>query len=773
MAPAEVLPTDGRIRHIEHLAPRAARSGDWPEWVDGRLRAAWTGIGIARPWVHQVLAAETAWAGSHVIMATGTASGKSLGYLMPVLTALLEGAGHPSGRGCTALYIAPTKALANDQSTKLGALGLDLLRAATYDGDTPADERRWLRAHANLILTNPDLLHHSLLPGHERWSQFLRTLKYVVVDECHIYRGVFGSHVACVLRRLRRVARRYGADPIFICASATASEPALTAERLIGASVTAVDDDAAPRGAMTFALWEPPLLPDGGEHGAATRRGVLAEGADLLTDLATRGVRTLAFTRSRRGAESLAMLVRERLDDIDPALVDRVAAYRGGYLPEERRALESALRTGDLRVLASTSALELGIDISGLDAVVTCGWPGTRAALWQQAGRAGRGATDSLAVFIARDDPLDTYLVAHPRTIFDRPVEASVFDPANPHVLGPHLAAAAAEIPLTEPELTEWFGSGARTVVDGLVADGLLRARPTGWYWTSSERASDLADLRGGGHTVRVAEAATGRLLGTVGAGQADLLVHEGAVYVHQGATFVITRLDLDDQIAIAEPRTVDYTTTARENSDVRIVETLRTRPWGPIEVSFGRVEVTAHVVAFARRRLVTGQLLGIEPLDLPERTLETTAVWWTVPDDELTAAGITPDAIGGSAHAAEHAAIGLLPLFATCDRWDIGGISTALHPDTGLCTIVIYDGHPGGAGFAERGFEVADRWLAATRAAMTACECAHGCPSCVQSPKCGNGNEPLDKHGAIALLARCLSHAAHSITPDPPAPMR
>jgi len=770
MAPAEVLPADGRIRHIEHLAPRAARSGDWPEWVDGRLRGAWTGIGIARPWVHQVRAAEAAWAGQHVMLATGTASGKSLGYLMPVLTAVLHGADQPSGRGCTALYIAPTKALAHDQSAKIHELSLTQVRAATYDGDTPADERRWLRAHAHLILTNPDLLHHSLLPGHDRWSQFLRALRYVVIDECHIYRGVFGSHVGAVLRRLRRVARRYGSDPTFLCASATTGDPMATAERLIGAEVTAVDEDAAPRGAQTFALWEPPLLTEGDPRGPATRRSALAEGADLVTDLAARGVRTLAFTRSRRGAESLAMLVRDRAAEVDPTLVDRVAAYRGGYLPEERRMLESRLRTGDLRVLASTSALELGIDISGLDAVVTCGWPGTRSALWQQAGRAGRGAADSLAVFIARDDPLDTYLVTHPEAIFGRPVEASVFDPGNPYVLAPHLAAAAAEMPLTEPELAEWFGPDARAIVDGLVDDGLLRRRPTGWYWTSPERASDLADLRGGGSTVRVAEEGTGRLLGTVGADQAHHQVHAGAVYVHQGETFVITTLDLEDHVAFAEPRAVDYTTVAREISDVRIIETLRSQPWGPVAVSFGRVEVTAQVVAFGRRRLTTGQLLGMEPLDLPARTLETKAVWWTVPDDELEAARIAPQDIAGSAHAAEHAAIGLLPLFASCDRWDIGGISTEVHPDTGLCTIVIYDGHPGGAGFAERGYEVADRWLAATRAAMAACECIHGCPSCVQSPKCGNGNEPLDKRGAIALLDRCLAHAVDPITPDRPA---
>lgn len=751
--------SDPRIRHVEHLDAQVGETADWPDWIDGRLREGLVARGIAAPWRHQAAAANLAWHGSHVVVATGTASGKSLAYLMPSLTAVLESAQTPT-RSASVLYVAPTKALAHDQLTSITALGLPGVRAAAYDGDTPSEERRWLRAHANVIVTNPDMLHHGILPGHEQWSAFLRTLRFVIVDECHGYRGVFGSHIALVLRRLRRIARAHGAEPTFVLASATAADPAGTAARLIGARAEVVDDDAAPRGAVTFVLWEPPLLETTGEHGAPTRRGVVAEASELLAALVAREVRTVAFTRSRRGAEAVAMQTREHIAEHDPERAGAVAAYRGGYLPEERRALESDLRAGRLLGVASTSALELGIDISGLDAVLLCGWPGTRAAVWQQAGRAGRGGQESLAVFIARDDPLDTYVVGHPEAIFGRPVESTVLDPANPHVLAPHLAAAAAEIPLTEPELSEWFGPAARAVVDSLVEEGLLRARPRGWFWTRPERASDLADLRGGGAVVRVVEAGTGRVLGTVGAGQADLLIHPGAVYVHQGATHVVDDLDLDDHVALAHQCEVDYSTTARQTSEVRIVETLQSQPFGSGDLCFGRVQVTTQVVSFARRQVRSGHLLGIEALDLPEHTLQTTGVWWTIPDAELAAAGITDADVPGAAHAAEHAAIGLLPLFASCDRWDIGGVSAQWHPDTGMCTIVVYDGQPGGAGFAERGYATAREWLTATVEAIEACECGSGCPSCVQSPKCGDGNEPLDKAGAVALLQRCLRPA-------------
>ncbi|MEU0066063.1 Zn-binding domain-containing protein, partial [Streptomyces albidoflavus] len=534
--------------------------------------------------------------------------------------------------------------------------------------------------------------------------------------------------------------------------------------RLTGLPVSAVDDDASPRGELVFALWEPPLTEHHGENGAPVRRTATAETAGLLTDLAVQSVRTVAFVGSRRGAELISVIAQERLAEVDRSLARRVAAYRGGYLPEERRALERALHSGDLLGLAATTALELGIDVSGLDAVLICGYPGTRASLWQQAGRAGRAGQGALAVMVARDDPLDTYLVHHPEAIFDQPVESTVLDPDNPYVLAPHLCAAAAELPLTEEDLA-LFGPATRELLPQLEAAKLLRRRAHGWHWTRREPAADLADIRGGGgRPVQIVEVGTGRLLGTVDANAAHGSVHTGAVHLHQGRTYLVRDLDLEDSVALVEQATPSYSTTARDTTAISVLETDAEIPWGDGRLCYGSVEVTNQVVSFLRRRLITGEVLGETKLDLPPRTLRTRAVWWTVTEDQLDAARINPEQLGGALHAAEHASIGMLPLFATCDRRDIGGVSIPLHPDTLLPTVFVYDGHPGGAGFAERGFHTARQWLAATREAIDACECEAGCPSCIQSPKCGNGNEPLHKRAALRLLTVLLRGA-------PPAP--
>jgi len=614
-------------------------------------------------------------------------------------------------------------------------------------------------------MTNPDLMHYSLLPGHERWAPFLRSLRYVVIDECHVYRGVFGSHLAVLMRRLRRVAARYGASPTFILASATVADPEAQAGALIGMPVRPVTLDGSPRESMTFGLWEPGLIRGGSRDdvdvdkpGAPHRRSAVAETADLLADLVLDGVQTVAFARSRAGVEAVAASARRSLREVDPALEAAVAAYRGGYLPEERRELEQRLRSGELRGLAATNALELGIDVSGLDAVLLAGWPGTRASLWQQAGRAGRTGSRSLAILVAGDDPLDTYLVHHPEALFDRPVEAAVLDPQNPYILAPHLAAAAAELPLTEAD-AQLFGPTMIDLVDALVGRQMLRRRPGGWFWTRPERATDHVSLRGTGETVRIVERSTGRVLGTVDGPAAHSSVHTGAVYVHQGQTYVVANLDVKDAHAAVVAGDPGWSTHARSVSGFDIGRIEKSQTWGPVDLCFGSVEVRSQVTSFLRIR-PGGEVLGEHPLDLPERSLHTKAVWWTMTDEMLGAAGIAEPDIPGAAHAAEHAAIGMLPLVATSDRWDIGGVSTALHPDTGLPTILVYDGHPGGAGFAERGFRAAAIWLTATRDAILACECVSGCPSCVQSPKCGNGNEPLDKAGAVALLTAVLAGA-------------
>ncbi|MDO9378147.1 MAG: DEAD/DEAH box helicase [Nocardioidaceae bacterium] len=766
----EVPGREGRLRHLTHVPARPAVHAAWPEWADERVVAALRSRGVTRPWAHQAEAADLAWSGEHVVLSTGTASGKSLAYQLPALTTLLAGrTGGLFDRGPTVLYLAPTKALAHDQAAGLRDLleGLEhanAVRVAPVDGDNSREERQWARDHANYVVTNPDLLHRTVLPGHERWGRLLRGLRYVVVDECHHYRGVFGSHVAHVLRRLRRVAAHHGADPVFVLASATQAEPRATAERLTGLSVRAVEHDGSPRGPTAIALWEPPLTEGGGENDAPVRRPATTEAAELLADLVVAGVRTLAFVRSRRGSEQVALSASRYVAEVDQDLSRRIQAYRGGYLPEDRRAIESAFRDGSLVGLASTNALELGIDIAGLDAVLSAGFPGTRAALWQQFGRAGRTGGEALGVFVARDDPLDTYLVAHPEALIGAPLETTVLDPSNPYVIGPHLAAAAQEVPLVEADL-DLFGPGAREGVDALTEAGWLRRRPKGWFWTRRERASDLADIRSsGGSPVQIVDARTGRLIGTVDAASAHSGVHTGAVHLHRGELYVVEDFDHVDGVAAVRRDDPDYTTTAREVTDVQVVVELESGPIGDVgTLSFGTVDVTSQVVAYLRRRVGSGEVLGEEPLDLPARTLRTSAVWWTIPDDVLAADGWSGTDLPGAAHAAEHASIGLMPLLAVCDRWDIGGLSTAHHPDTGTLTVFVHDGHPGGAGFARRGYEQAEHWLGTTLEAIRACPCVEGCPSCVQSPKCGNGNQPLSKSGAVALLSRLLTRG------DPP----
>jgi DEAD/DEAH box helicase domain-containing protein len=749
---AGLLPGDDPITHIASLPAREAVTAQWPTWTPPELVAALRGCGVEAPWAHQARAAELAHSGRGVVLATGTASGKSLGYQLPVITALL------SDPKATALYLSPTKALGADQLRAVRELDLPDLRAASYDGDTPMAERDWVRAHGRWVFTNPDMLHRGVLPAHSRWAQFFRNLRYVVVDECHSYKGLFGSHVALLLRRLRRVAEKYRSSPVFILASATVSEPAVSASRLSGVDCVAVADDASPRGARTVALWEPPLTELTGENGAPIRRSAGAEAARILADLVIEGAATLAFVRSRRGAELTALGARRILSEVDPELESRVAAYRSGYLPEERRALEAALTSGELLGVASTSALELGVDIAGLDAVVVAGYPGTLASFWQQAGRAGRGGDGSLVVFIARDDPLDTYLVHHPAAILRRPVEATVTDPGNPYVLAPQLACAAAEIPLT-PDCLPAFGPTAAEVLDGLVTDGVLRRRPSGWYWTARDRPHADVDIRGsGGEQIALVEADSGRMLGTVSGGSACATVHPGAVYLHQGASYVVDELDLDACLAMVHAENPEWSTSPREDVDIAVHTVLTTRPLpSGGAVSFGDVTVTSQVTGYLRR-LPSGEVIDQIPLDLPAHTLHTRAVWYTLPESALTRADIPPALVPGALHAAEHAAIGLLPLFATCDRWDVGGVSTAWHPDTGQATVFVHDGAPGGAGFAERGHEALREWLSATLAAISACECPAGCPSCVQSPKCGNGNEPLDKAGAIKVLRTVLA---------------
>lgn len=749
---------DPRLTHVVELPPRAADRTAWPAWASPEVITALRDAGVDAPWSHQAEAADLAFEGKHVVVSTGTASGKTLGYQLPVLTTL------QTDSKATALYLAPTKALGADQLRAVGELTregpLRDIHPATYDGDTPAEIRQWVRANARWIFTNPDMLHLGILRSHQRWARVLRRLRYVVVDECHAYRGIFGSHVALVLRRLRRIAARYGSDPVFVLCSATTAEPAAAASRLIGVPCAAVTRDGSPQGPRTVALWEPPLLTAvTGENGAPVRRGAAAEAARIMADLVAEGARTLTFVRSRRAAEQTAIDARSLLAEVDPDLATRVASYRAGYLAEDRRDLEAALSDGSLLGAATTNALELGVDIAGLDAVVISGFPGTVASFWQQAGRAGRRTQGSLVVLVARDDPLDTYLVHHPDALLDKPVEATITDPRNPYVLGPQLLCAALELPLTDAEVDEL---GAREVLPDLTAKGLIRRRgdheAARWYVTAETQPHDAVDVRGGiGTPVVIVDGETGRLLGTADAGRAQATLHQGAVHLHQGETYLVDELDLDDGVAFVHAAEPGWTTSARSTTSITIDAMTEHHRHGHVTTALAQVRVTSQVIGYLRT-LATGEVLDLVELDLPPRTLPTRAVMYTVTPELLALAGIEPQDAPGALHAAEHAAIALLPLVATCDRWDIGGVSTAEHPDTGLPTVFVYDGQAGGAGFAERGFAQLGRWLSATLAAIESCGCAAGCPSCVQSPKCGNGNHPLDKTGAARLLTAVLA---------------
>jgi DEAD/DEAH box helicase domain-containing protein len=742
----------GQLVHLERLPARPARTVALPEDLPPLVRSRLEARGITELWTHQAEALALARDGTHTVVATGTASGKSLCYLLPVFESLLDGS-----RRATALYFAPTKALAQDQLRTVRSFALTGVRAATYDGDTPTGERPRVRRAANLVLTNPDMLHQAILPNHERWAPFLGRLAYVVVDEAHTLRGVFGAHVAVVLRRLRRLARRYGAEPTFVLASATLGNPGELAGRLTGLPVEPVTGDGSPRGPLSFALWEPPLL----DETTGLRRSTLVESAGWLAAGVEGGVRTLCFTRSRRGAELVATYARRRVAEVDRALAGRVRAYRAGYLAEERRQLEQGLVSGELLGVAATNALELGMDIGGLDAVVLNGFPGTIASMWQQAGRAGRRGGSSLAVLIGADDPMDAYLLHHPDDLFRRPHEGALVDPGNPYVLAPHLACAAYEAPLTEEDLA-LFGPGAAEAAAALEADGILRRRREGLRLVSGRSPAASIGLRNvGGPPVTIVEAGTGQLIGTVDYARAPATVHPGAVYLHQSESYKVLELDLDEAVTLVEPFSGGEYTQTRDDIDLEVLQELRRIELPRGALSLGRVAVTTQIIGYDRRRIGTGELLGSEELDMPPRRLITIAYWYTMNDQLLAAAKVTPAEVPGAAHAAEHAQIGLLPLFAMCDRWDIGGLSTAYHPDTGMATIFVYDGHPGGAGITERGFHVAPDHLTATRDTVATCPCESGCPSCVQSPKCGNGNHPLDKAGAVRLTDELLADLA------------
>lgn len=738
---------EGRLVYRTELPAREPRTAELasplhPEVVE-RLEAR----GIDRLWTHQAAAIDALHERRNIVVATATASGKSLCYQLPIIDAVVRDA--PD----TALLMFPTKALAQDQLRSLRSWLVPGLNAVTYDGDTPPDDRTWARKNANVVLTNPEMLHQGILPFHRRWATFLMRLRFIVVDELHSLRGIFGSNVAHVLRRLLRVCAHYGSSPSFCFASATIGNPAELAHALCGQPVSAIDDDGSPQSERCFGLWQRPLL----DLESGRRSSANTETAELLARFVRDCRPTLAFTRSRRGAELVAAQARRRLQPDDPHGADRVAAYRAGYLPEERRELERRLGNGSLLGIAATNALELGIDVGGLDAVVLNGFPGTLASMRQQAGRAGRTGRRAAAVLVAGDDQLDQWYAAHPTELFGRTPEAAVVNPSNPYVLRPQVACAAHELPL-EPSDEQWFGPGLDDAVRELVLAEELKPRAGKMYWAGREPPALRVGLRTGSSVefrlVGRDDDGEERLIGTVDSSRAFHVAHPGALYLHQGRQWRVQRLDLDDHLAWLEPADdADEYTQTREDTDIAITREDERVACGAGWAHLGSVDVTNTILAFQRKRASTNATIEVVPLDLPPRTLPTRACWYTVSDVELVAAGIEAHQVLGAVHAAEHALIGLLPLFTICDRWDVGGVSMAIHPATLEPTIFVYDGYPGGAGIAELAFAGLERHIKAASELVASCPCDGGCPSCVQSPKCGNWNEYLDKDAARRLL--------------------
>jgi DEAD/DEAH box helicase domain-containing protein len=750
------LPDYGQqIIHIERIPHQGAIFGKLDNPLHPSLQACLKSLDISALYSHQAEALNAVLTGKNVMIATPSASGKSLCYHLATLDALLH------DKNSRALYIFPTKALAQDQLRSLKQI-LDETKdlrqllspgaVATFDGDTPQNDRASIRKQARIVLTNPDMLHLGILPNHQSWSRLFRNLKYVVIDETHIYRGVFGSHVANVLRRLRRLCAFYGSNPQFICCSATIANPQEHAQNIVGLPFEAIVEDGSPHGEKYFTFWNPPVI----DEAKTSRRSPNSEAAFLLGELVQKEIRSLVFARTRKLTELIYIYTQGQLSS---SLRDKISPYRAGYLPEDRRRIEHQFFDGELLGLVATTALELGINIGDLEATVLTGYPGSIASAWQQAGRSGRSTHSSLSFLIAQENPLDQYLMRNPDFFFSKNFDNAIINPDNRYILKPHLLCAAWEKPL-DNEDEKFFGPNTRTLLTELEREGRLRRRHERWYpaVSLSYPAQDINIRATSGQNYAVIDGEDGCLLETVEASVAFFQVYPGAIYLHQGESYLIKELDLARHIAWAEPRPVDYYTQTMEIHDISITKVLTEKDCHAVKVYFGDVDVTVMVVGFKRKKQFTDEVIGEQPLDLPPQNFATKALWFDLPQkavDRVADAGLD---LHGGLHACEHAAIGILPLFALCDRNDIGGVSTPLHPDTGKPQIFIYDAHPGGIGIAEKGFEMISELWQATLKAVEECPCADGCPSCVQSPKCGNNNQPLDKEAAIVLLEELVA---------------
>jgi DEAD/DEAH box helicase domain-containing protein len=704
-------------------------------------------MGASRLYSHQLEAYERVRAGENVVVATATASGKSLCYKIPAFQNAL---GRAKSR---AVFLYPTKALAQDQLGKIKAFDLRGVHPATYDGDTPHALRADIRRRANILLTNPDMLNIGILPNHESWADYLRNLEIVAVDEAHVLRGVFGSHVAAVLRRLRRVAMLHGGDPRFVLTSATIANPQELAESLTGLPFTLVDSDGASTGERRVIFRNPPLL----DKEKGERRSLLTEGALVFANLVSQGVRTIAFARTRKAAE---LIYRYAADRLGVEGARRISPYRAGYTPRERREIEGRLFRGDLLGVVSTNALELGVDVGALDAVVCCGYPGSVASIWQQWGRAGRGKDPALAVYIPGRDSLDQFLFENPPRVLGRRVEAARVTMENPYILGPHLLAAAHEAPLDADD-EEYFGPAYRSVAKAMMEDRALASSGGRLVYVGGDNPARNISLRSASsQTVLIADG-EGELIGTAEATRAPSELHPGATYLHRGNAYEVESLDLRSHRAVARRVPNRYYTRPRVETDVEVLEEIEKRDLANGSVlHWGRVRTTDSVTYFKKVRVADDKEVGVYPLDLPDVILETQALWVTLPPLPREARP-SFESFGGALHAGEHGMIGLLPLFAMCDRADIGGLSTPVHRQSRLPTVFVYDGYPGGVGISRRGFDAFESLARDTLGVITRCPCERGCPACIQSPKCGNWNEPLSKDGAVSLLRYVLGQTA------------
>jgi DEAD/DEAH box helicase domain-containing protein len=733
---------DERLVHDDTYKSIPARTVSIPSELSWKVAEALERAGIERLYEHQAEALLKAFEGPTVIT-TGTASGKSLCFQLPTLEVL---GSDPTAR---ALYLYPTKALAQDQARSLQRFGLTkAIRPAIYDGDTPRADRAAIRKRSNLVLTNPDMLHVGILPHHPAWGDLLSNLAFVVVDEAHVYRGVFGSHVGNVLRRLRRAAAIHGTEPRFLLASATIANPVDLAERLTGLTdFNLVDRDAAPRATRRVAMWNPPLL----DEQLGVRASALYEAAEVFSELISGGARTICFMKSRKGVE---LILRHAQDRLDPELAERIAPYRAGYTPAQRQEIQRRLTTGELLGVVATDALELGIDIGELDAAVCVTFPGTVASLrqmWGRAGRRGRG----LAVYIAGEDALDQFFCRHPDNFLARPVEAAILDPHSSEIYAEHLLCAAHEAPLSEQD-EAILGPGWREHAEALAGAGLLRERATGFV---PRRADDYPAARvalrsASADSFVLIDAGSGEVLGTIEAGRAYSTVHEGAVYLHLGRSYRVLELDLGARRALLEPFDGNYFTQTKRESMTYIERLIERRASSGVTLSFGSVIYSEVVLGYQRKALQDHSVIDFQTLELPTVEFSTQALWYEL-DELIAAEPFPPAALLGGLHALEHGQIAVLPLIAMCDRWDIGGLSTNAHPQTGGPTIFIYEGHAGGVGITRRGYHQFERLVGDAQRLIGECPCRDGCPSCVQSPKCGNLNEPLSKRGALELLRR------------------